>query len=145
MADYEGVLADLKARRVALDRERNELDIMISGMERFMSTPALNGQPRQQATISPRAFSTLTMPDALKKCLKLAQQQPQTKRQIQDTLKAGGAKVGKSFSAHVYNTLKRLSGPDGPFRKEIDGRWSLREWPAAVSEPGNSSNAVTTH
>lgn len=143
MADYEGVLADLKARRTALDRERSDLETVIAGIERLVSTSG--GQTRHQPAVSPRAFSSLTMPDALKKCLKLAQQQPQTKRQIQDTLKAGGTKVGKSFGAHVYNTLKRLSGPDGPFRREPDGRWSLREWPAAVSEPGNSSNAATTH
>jgi hypothetical protein len=143
MADYEGVLADLKARRTALDREKSELETMITGIERLISTSS--GQARQPTAVSPRAFSgSLTMPDALTKCLKLAQQQPQTKRQIQDTLKVGGMKAGKSFGAHVYNTLKRLSGPDGRFRRESDGRWSLREWPAMTSE-GNLSNAATTH
>ena len=143
MADYEGVLADLKARRAALDRERSELDPVIAGLERLV-TAASNGRPSQQTpTVPPRAFAGLTMPQAVTKCLKLAQQ-PQSKRQIQDALMAGGVKAGKSFGAHVYNTLHRLSGPDGPFRREPDGRWSLREWPAAVSEPGNS-NAATTH
>lgn len=144
MADYEGVLADLKARRTVLDRERSELETVIAGIERLISTSS--GQTRQPTAVSPRAFSgSLSMPEALTKCLKLAQQQPQTKRQIQDILKAGGMKAGKSFGAHVYNTLKRLSGPDGRFRRESDGRWSLRDWPPAVSEAGNSSNAAATH
>lgn len=138
MADYEGVLADLKARLTTLDRERGEIEKTIAGLARLAPTN------QARLPVPPRTFASLTMPDALKKCLKLAQQ-PQTKRQIQESLKAGGVKVGKSFGAHVYNTLKRLSGPEGPFRREPDGRWSLREWPVAVSEPGNSSNAATTH
>ncbi len=145
MADYEGFLADLKARRTALDRERSELDSVVAGIERLISA---SGQSRQLVStpvaVPSRAFSTGTMPEAVTKCLKLAQQ-PQTKNQVKDALKAGGRKIGKSFGAHLYNTLKRLSESDGPFRRETDGRWSLREWPIAGSEPGNSSTVATTH
>lgn len=119
MADYGSVLADLKARLAALDQERCDIAAVIAGVER---------QARQPMTgVSPLAFAGLTMPQALMKCLTLAHE-PQTPRQCQDTLRAGGMKTSKRFHASVYNTLHRLSGPGGPFRHESYGRWSLREW-----------------
>ena len=139
MADYDGVLVDLKSKLAALDKERTELVNVIAGLERLAS-----GGPRKQVVVSSRTFSGLSMPQALAKCFKIAQQ-PQTKRQLQDVLRSGGMRAGKSFGAHVYNTLKRLSTTDGLFRRESDGRWSLREWSPAVGEPGNSNTAATTH
>ena len=73
----------------------------------------------------------LTMPAAIKKCLTQIGQ-PQTKREIQDLLKAGGMRSSpKSFSAHVYNTLHRHSQEDGLFYRLGDGRWGLSAWKQA--------------
>lgn len=64
MADYQGVLADLKVKRAALDRERVELDTAIAALERL--SPG-SGQQANSATqvkarpASPRAFVGLTI------------------------------------------------------------------------------------
>ena len=60
------------------------------------------------------------MPDAVTTCLTLAQQ-AQTTREIQNALRAGGVKASKSFRAHVYNTLRRLSDQNGRLRRYSDG------------------------
>ena len=40
MADYEGVLVDLKSRQSLLDRERTELDSAINALERLVRVNA---------------------------------------------------------------------------------------------------------
>lgn len=133
MADYKGVLADLRAKLATLDHERADLTIAIAAIERLVVTaPSSDHVTKIQAAVvglSPRAFVSMTMPEAITKALKMLQQ-PQTTSQIKDILRAGGTKVGKSFNPHVYNTLKRLSDANGTIRRESDGRWGLREKPA---------------
>lgn len=135
MADYKGVLADLRARRAAIEKERLDLDTAIAAVERLASSTANSAAGRvvQDAHgISSRAFVGLTMPQAITKYFELVNQ-PQTTRQVMDALKAGGIKSKGSLRGHVYNTLHRLSQDDGPFRHEPDSRWSLREWKNAES------------
>jgi hypothetical protein len=147
MADYEGVLSDLKAKRAALETERATLDGVIAGLERLV--PSSNGKSREsalvEARVPARSFSGLSMPQAVAKCLKLAQQ-PQTKRQLVELLKAGGVRTHQHLGTHVYNTLHRLSKSDGMFRRESDGRWGLREWSDVVHEsPGSPTGGTATH
>ena len=130
MADYKGVLADLRARRAIIDKERVDLDTAIAAIERLASS-AVNSAAGSGAQdvrgISSRAFAGLTMPQALAKYFTLVNQ-PQTTRQVLDALKAGGVKATNGLRGHVYNTLHRLSQNNGPFKRETDGHWSLREW-----------------
>ena len=140
MADYEGVLADLKARRAALDQERAALETAIGAIERLLLSAGQATRLGVQAdirTVSPRAFVGLTMPQAITKYLRQVQE-PQTKRQLKEGLRSGGMRMGANAGAHIYNTLHRLSQGEGPYRHENDGRWSLREWPPVSS--GNSEN-----
>ena len=135
MADYKGVLADLRARRTAIEKERVDLETAIAAVERLVSSAANSNAARgvqDASSISSRAFAGLTMPQALTKYFTLASQ-PQTTRQIMDALKAGGMKSKGSLRGHVYNTLHRLSQDGGPFRHEPDSRWSLREWKTVQS------------
>lgn len=136
MADYKGVLADLRARRTAIEKERVDLDTAIAAVERLASSTvnSVAGQAVHDTMpgISSRAFVGLTMPQALAKYFTLVNQ-PQTTRQIMDALKAGGMKSKGSLRGHVYNTLHRLSQSDGPFRHEPDSRWSLSEWKSIES------------
>lgn len=135
MADYEGVLAHLKVRREAIEREHAELDTAISALERLSPSSRQKAGSASQGevrTVSPRTFIGSTMPQAIAKFLKQAQE-PQTKSQIKEALRAGGMKAGSSFGSHIYNTLHRLSKPGGQFRREADGRWGLREWPTERS------------
>ena len=113
-ACFEDVLADIKAKRTALDRALVELDIAIAGIERIGLSAIVSAQA---------PLSGLTLPQALTEALRIAKQ-PQTNRQLQNILKTGGIKVTKTFAAQVYNTLHRLSGS----RFSCDhGLWSLRE------------------
>lgn len=148
MADYVGVLADLRARMTALQQELAELDTAIGAIERLAKrvVDASAGTPKAQADVrglGPRAFASLTMPQAIEKYMK-AVQQPQTIRQIQDGLLAGGMKAGKNMRGHVYNTLHRLSQDDAgsKFRREGDSRWSLREWQTAGSNSQGATGAA---
>ena len=141
MADYKGVLNELRSKRVAAQREVDRLDTAIGAIEDLVSVPENRSnqatQPVESLKVSPRAFSSLTMPQALNKCLRLAQR-PMMKRDIQETLRAGGVRAGKSFSAHVYNTLKRLSKDGGPFyRESAHGPWALSEWQSSRTVTSN--------
>lgn len=144
MADYKGVLADLRARRAAIDKERVDLETAIAAIERLASS-AVNSAAGSGAQdvrgISSRAFAGLTMPQAIAKYYTLVNQ-PQTTRQVIDALKAGGIKSKGNLRGHVYNTLHRLSQKDGPFRHESDSRWSLREWKSAESATPDGENAL---
>jgi hypothetical protein len=144
MADYAGVLSDLKAKRAALDVERATLDGVIAGLERLL--PTANGRGSMEIEVPSRAFSGLSMPQAVAKCLKLAEQ-PQTKRQLVKMLEAGGMRSHQHLATHVYNTLHRLSKAGKLFRRESDGRWGLREWPVTAQEnpAGATPDRTMTH
>lgn len=146
MADYSSFLADLRARRAALDEERAELDNVIRGIERLVSrsngaVPDVQGFPQPRGGKRPPhgSLADLTMPEALKSYFSsLAPPQLQTTREVQDGIKAGGVKGGKNMRGHVYNTLHRLSQNDGPFVHHPDGRWGLREWGSSVGESASN-------
>lgn len=145
MADYKGVLADLRARRVAIDKERADLDTAIAAIERLAASAVISGTgPGTQEVrgVSARAFGGLTMPQAITKYLGLVNQ-PQTTRQIIDGLRAGGVRSTAGLRGHVYNTLHRLSRGDGQFRHDPDGRWSLREWQSVESAMPDGQNALS--
>lgn len=137
-------MADLRARRAAIEKERVDLDTAIAAVERLASSTVNSTAGRGvQDThgISSRAFVGLTMPQAISKYFTLVSQ-PQTTRQVMDALKAGGMKSKGSLRGHVYNTLHRLSQEDGPFRHEPDSRWSLREWKSVESATPDGQNAL---
>lgn len=134
MTDYKGVLADLKAKLLAIERERNHLQAAILAMEALVSSGTSKYPDQVPAVaVAPRAFANLFMPAAIEK-LFTEVGHAMTKREIQDALKAGGMRASaKSFSAHVYNTLHRLSKEDGSglFYRQNDGRWGLTAWKQA--------------
>ena len=137
MTDYKGVLAALRAQRVAIDQEREKLNVAISAIEALMpkasqaSHVGVGGDDR----VSPRAFKNLFMPNAIYRYLTMVQEL-KLKKEIQEALLAGGMKETQSFSAHVYNTLHRLSKGDGPFVRHDQGRWGLREWTKDQQQAG---------
>lgn len=135
MTDYKGVLGELRSKRTALQKELEQLDIAIRAIENLLPA-TINKMADETLSVRPpvtsRTFSSLTMPEALEKCLRLSQQ-PLTKKQIVEMLQEGGKKATKSFGAHVYNTLHRLSKGGGPFHKDGDGRWGLAEWQSTAT------------
>lgn len=131
MADYAGVLAELRAKRDALDQERTELDEVIRGIERLIAkgglTTPVTTSPLSRVAAAPGTVPT--MPEAVRRFFK-AQfvLEPQTTRQVVEGVRSQGIKGGKNLRGHVYNTLDRLSKDDGPYIHHSDGRWSLKSW-----------------
>ena len=124
MADYEGVLSDLKARRAALDQERETLETAITALERL---PPVTGDDENHTPVARRAFGRMNLPEALTKYATIVQSSATTS-QIADALRAGGMRAkAKSFNNQVYNILRRLSDAGGPWQRESNGRWSQRQ------------------
>lgn len=130
MADYTGVLTDLRSRREALIRELRELETAIAALERLAGDPtvAIAIQSMSQPTVTKGTFDGLTLPQAVDKYMRMMNR-PLITRQVVDALRAGGVPAdAKSFANQVYNALHRMSGENGVFRREGNA-WTLR--PAA--------------
>ncbi len=86
--------------------------------------------PEPSATVNRgRPIGKLNMPAAIKLHFQMLPAHAwQTTREVQDGVIALGKKGGKSLRGHVYNTLHRLSQPDGPFVRGERGTWALRAW-----------------
>ena len=136
MADYKGVLDDLQARRVVLDRERSELETAIVALTRLAGAAQPSSVDSSDQAVRPKMFARMTMPKAIATYFNgLTTREPQTTRQIMEALVAGGRKKTGSLRGHVYNTMHRLSQQEsGLYRREPDGRWSLRAWAVRESQ-----------
>ena len=135
MADYAGVLADLKGRRAALTREVSELDEAIAAIERLVLRTSLGGtqagivppaNPSSSILVPSRAFAGLNVQQAIAKYMIMVGGSQST-RQITEALRRGGLETkSRKPYAIVYNTLHRLSSPTGSFERTEDGLWKLR-------------------
>jgi hypothetical protein len=123
MSDYAGVLADLKAKRDALEKERIALERAINSIEKLLHFTG--GSNTKSLPVAFREFVGLTMPQAILTFLGRVNE-PQSKNQIKTGVLAGGMKGGTNIGSHIYNTLHRLSKPNGPIIRDASGRWSLR-------------------
>lgn len=143
MADYPGVLADLRGRIALIDQERKELEIAIAAIERISGAYGANSAGTQRlllptiestATVggSNGSFRGMRMPEAIYKHF-LAAREPQTVRQIVEALRAGGFEGNQNLRGHVYNTLHRLQAPNGPYIHGENGQWIFR--PASAAAP----------
>jgi hypothetical protein len=129
MADYIGVLNDLRGRRAALRKELEELDTAIGALERLAGA---NRNGHQPATVSSRAavaavpsLRGLTLANAVVAYM-TAIGQPQTTRQVVEGLKAAGVNASApSFDTQVYNALNRMTGESGQVSRE-GGLWLLK-------------------
>ena len=131
MADYLGVLTEIKGRRKALADEIVELDTVIIGLERLSEKLLL---PTAHPVVTTGSLRGKTLPRAI--LAHMLVKSPQTTRNIIDAMKAGGVPSDvKSFPNQVYNCLHRGSKNGGPYVR--DGQqWRL------VREEGESR--VTT-
>jgi hypothetical protein len=125
MADYAGVLEDLRTRRQALAREAAELETAIAALERLSGvTPSGPAVLATNVAVFPPSLRGLTMPQAVDKYLRWANR-PVTTREVQDGLKAGGVSAeAKSFSNQVYNTLHRMWKVNGTVNRN-GNEWTL--------------------
>jgi hypothetical protein len=124
MADYQGVLAVLRAELAGVNQRRAELETAISTIEGLAPVGRV---VIASSFVGPPTYEGLNMRQAVSKCISSMGGQPMTTAQITSALKAGGMRASeKSYRAQVYNTLHIMSKDGGPIQKDADGRWRMR-------------------
>lgn len=136
--DYEQVLADLEAKRVAFN---TAMDNAITGIKTVLAlsavplaqtvqpatTPAPPTTPTSTTVVTPDAFFGLGLADAAIKYLRLVKRQ-QTTREITDALeKANYHHTSQNFINTVNTALYRREKDEGDVVK-ISRHWALAEW-----------------
>ena len=122
MADYEGVLNDLRLKRAKVQRELEMLESASSNLEELVSP--VNTVQTERPQVGPRAFARMTSRQAAEQFLRLVGK-PQTTREVFEGVRDGGFRRGKPA---LYNTMLRYSrGGDSVFVRR-DGQWFLRAW-----------------
>ena len=117
MADYFGVLTDLKIQRKALLDEADDLGGVINGLERLVA--------KESALERPLTFQGMNLAQAVRAYMESVNR-PQTTREVVEALKAGGVpSAAKTFANQVYNVLHNGVGPDGHYRRN-GTQWRLR-------------------
>jgi hypothetical protein len=109
MIDYKGVLADLRARRAALDQAIAAIEA-IAGESGSVLIPPLNGTGVGRE-IEPGTFFNLNTLDATRKFLGLAGK-TQTTQQIGDALRKGSLNVKDASVAAILQRAVRDDDPD---------------------------------
>lgn len=136
--DYGMFLADLEARRTALDQAIASIRSLIASgalaggsQESLLS---LNGGPPitiygSTGEIPVGAFLGKSIPDAARLCLQIVKRKMTTK-EIADSLQRGGIETqGKSrFNNIVHSVLTRLFKTNKGIVKFEGSRWGLAEW-----------------
>ncbi len=122
--DYKVVLADLKARRDALDAAIAAIEPLASGDASLPGALIPSGAPGTDP-IRPGSFHLMSVPEATIKYLGMTGEVPKTPVEIADALNRGGQ--GKANYSNVYTALKRLRGA-GAVTKLPNGTWGLKAW-----------------
>ena len=130
--DYAAVLMDLRAKRSALDSAINGLEQWMSfkGSEvqidsSFTTVSDRTGAPGE---IRSDAFFGMTIPDAIRACLKITKQ-PLGLTDLAQKLKEGGLLTSaKDLTSTVSATLTRIKRTDGDLVQPTQGKWGLAEW-----------------
>ena len=130
--DYMAVLTDLKAKRSTLDGAISSLEQWISFKggdnqidSSFGSIPDRTGGPGK---IRSDAFFGMTIPDAIRACLKITKQ-PLGLTDLAQKLREGGLLTSaKDLTSTVSATLTRIKRTDGDLVQPTQGKWGLAEW-----------------
>lgn len=124
--DYEAVLADLRARRAALDAS-------IAGIEQMLGLPASgipsggSSKPPELSIIEKDTFFGLSIVEAARKYL-LMKKRPQNTKDIVQALETGGlTHTSKNFVNTVFSVLKRQERQVGDIIR-VKRDWGLAEW-----------------
>jgi len=133
--NYEAVLADLEAKREALDNAIAAIRMLV-GQGQGVGLPTERGYS-DPTSIPSDAFFQMSIPDAIRKYLGIAKR-PRSIRDISEALEHGGL---TTQSKSLYNTtataLSRMSGKEGGVVK-VNNDWGLMEW-----YPGRKVRATT--
>ena len=138
--DYVSFLADLKARREALDKA-------IAGIEAYLGHPQSGGTPVTQAivteSVTTHSFLGMNIADAAAKLLAM-KKSPLTTNEIADFLKNGGMVGSDNFANSVGVALHRANkNSDGDIMRIGRGKWGLAAWYPGKKRNGKKNNEGT--
>ncbi len=138
--DYAAVLADLEAKRAAIDN-------MIANVRQMLNLgaeqgAALSGAKKTTAEVEVDSFFGMSIPDAIIKFLGMMTQ-PQSVSDITRALQNGGLKSNaKNVALSVSSTLSRIKKAGQVVL--IQGKWGLQSrYPASRREPAQTPKAKT--
>ena len=144
--DYAAIIADLEAKRAALETAITSLKTVIAsgalgpseGTSYVNLAATVVNPAAPSGEIPDGAFHGKTIPAAIKLYLSLMHKK-QTAREISDGLKKGGMEsTSKWFDKIIYATLDRLR--KGGEIVKIEGNWGLPEWYPALMRAGIGEN-----
>jgi len=129
--DYAAVLADMEAKRAALDSAIAGIRQWLSlggGSEESQGTPTVPSEKKPEPPeVKFDTFFGLSIPDAIRKFLTMTKR-PQSVSDITRALQDGGlTTTSKNLLATAGSTLSRLKQTDGDL-VPVQGKWGLREW-----------------
>jgi hypothetical protein len=122
--DYGAVLADMEAKRDALDAA-------ISNMKRWLgaAAPGPSSQRQTNGEIASDTFFGMGISDSIKKYLALSKGKRTTNEIVQALEKGGLTHSSKNFRNTVSTTLYReAEKPNGEITKVGEGEWGLVDW-----------------
>ena len=145
--DYTAILADLEAKKAALEATiasiRSALSLGTLGQSGDVP-PSLNGtvintygSPITGTEVPAGAFLGKSIPDAAKLYLAIVKKK-QTSREIAEALKRGGMEsTSKNFFGNVHSILDRARKQNTGIVKLDRSHWGLAEWyPAGLRSTG---------
>lgn len=134
--DYNTVLADLEAKKAAIDKAIVGVREMLNlGAEQAVGGPSVSSERRDQpASVRFDSFFQMSLPAAITKFLEMSKC-PRTVSDITSALLEGGFKTtAKNFMPIVGSNLSRMKSNGEVVN--IDGKWGLSVWyPAARTAP----------
>jgi hypothetical protein len=143
--DYLAVLADMEAKRAALDSAITHLRLFLAGQAGGVPLPAGGGTTSMPTGEIPAgAFLGKSIPDAAKLYLQIMKRKAST-REIADGLRKGGMEsTSSNFYGIVHAILDRSRKAGGEIVKLDKATWGLAEWyPAGVRTTATSQKRPT--
>jgi hypothetical protein len=128
VADYKGVIGDLRMKRDALAHEMARLDDIIQELERMSGKLPFQGA----MSVSDRPFRGQTLKASIEAVLDSANEFLSIKDVINRLMAGGLESKAKRLYPSVYSTLFRMGEDDGPVVKSKEGKWGLRKWQDAA-------------
>jgi hypothetical protein len=128
--DYAAVLADLEAKRAAIDAAITGVRQMMNLSTEQVVAPVNGSERRESTEVRFDSFFRMPMPRAIVKFLEMAKT-PQSVGDITKALLDGGFKTtSKNFMPTVGSNLSRMKATGELVN--VEGKWGLASWyPAA--------------
>jgi DNA-binding XRE family transcriptional regulator len=143
--DYNVVLADLEAKRAAIDTAIAAMRQMLNiGADQPSNVAAAQSSERRDQLTEIRfdSFFGLSIPDAIKKCFAIIKR-PLGLMEITKLLDDGGLlSSSKDLSSTVSATLTRMKNADGDI-VQVQGKWAPVEWYPAMRKEKVEAHSKT--